>query len=443
MKVVKRRLLGLTFLVVIAALVSLSIAIYNKVFTPTVNVTLDTSHTGNELLLDSDVKVRGIIVGSVKALRANGDRAAVTLALSPSEVGKIPANVQAAILPKTLFGEQYVDLRLPDHPVGHITAGAVIPEDRSKGVLETETVLGNMLPLLTAVQPAQLNDTLNALATALHGRGRELGQTLVHFDQYLKILNPHTKQMVDDFQKLGQVALEYNGVSPDIFAALKNLQVSAKTVIQRRQGFDSLLRTGSLNADTLASFLTANRQRLIDVTGQSDKMYRLLGNYSSEFPCLLAGIVKLNSLENKAIYANQIHLRLTLDKSNIGAYRIGTQPIIITGKGPHCFGLPNPPVPFKIPPAYRCFNDGAPLTDAPCAGPPGGPGHRRRKSGNSGQTASFRALTSSGSTANSPAENAVVNAVVAQRLGTTPDKVPAADTMLAAPLLRGSQVVVK
>jgi phospholipid/cholesterol/gamma-HCH transport system substrate-binding protein len=437
MKVVKRRLLGLTFLVVIAGLVSLSIAIYNKVFTPTVNVTLKAQHTGNELLLDSDVKVRGILVGSVKAVRADGSNADVTLALSPSWVDKIPSNVRAVILPKTLFGEQYVDLRFPPDPQGHLASGDVIPEDHSKGALETETVLGNLLPLLTAVQPAELNDTLNAIATALHGRGVELGHTLVNFDKYLHVLNPHTQQMIDDLHKLGQVSLEYNGLAPDIFASLKNLQTSATTVIQRQQGFDSLLRTGASTSNILSGFLAANQQRLIDVTGQTAKTYKLLANYSSEFPCMFEGISDLAKRANQAIYNREIHLRLTLDKSSIGPYRVGTQPTFVTGYGPDCFGLPNPPVPFYIPKKFRCLNDGAPLTDAPCAGPPGGPGHRKRKkSGTSTQTASETPL-------NSPAETAIVNTLVGQKLGIKPDKVPYGDTLLAAPLLRGTRVVIK
>lgn len=450
-KVLKRRLQGLIFLVVIAALVTLSIAIYNKVFTPTVNVTLEASHTGNELLLDSDVKVRGIIVGSVKAVRANGSDARVTLALSPSEVGKIPKNVHAVILPKTLFGEQYVDLRFPSDPSSqHIAAGDVIPEDRSKGALETETVLGNLLPLLTAVQPAELNDTLNALATALHGRGRELGQTLVHFDQYLNVMNPHTQQFVDDLQKLGNVSLEYNSLAPDIFASLRNLQTSAKTVIERRNALDSLLRTGANTSDVLSGFLATNRQRLIDVTGQSDKIFGLLKTYSPEYPCLFAGIVQLNDLARQAIYKDMIHLRLTLDNSSLGPYKVGDQPRLVTGYGPHCFGLPNPPVPFQIPKDYRCLNDGAALTNDPCAqsGGSGNSGNsngsRRRKGGTAQQTsAGLSGQTSSYSTLNSPAENAVVNSIIAQQLGTTPDKVPDGDTLLAAPLLRGKQVVVK
>jgi phospholipid/cholesterol/gamma-HCH transport system substrate-binding protein len=431
-KVIKRRLLGVVFIAVIAGLVTLSIAIYNKVFTPTVNVTLKAQHTGNELLIDSDVKERGIIVGSVKAVRANGHAAVVTLALDPSRVKQIPSNVTAQILPKTLFGEQYVALHYPKDPQGSIQAGDVIPEDRTKGALETQTVLGNLLPLLTAVQPAELNDTLNAIATALKGRGAELGRTLVHFDQYLKILNPHTKQMVDDIHKLGEVSLEYNGLAPDIFAALKNLQTSAKTVIQRRQGLDALFRTGASTADVLTSFLDHNRQRLIDITGQTDKIYGLMKEYAPEYPCMFGGIVQLAKRANEAIYNNEIHLSVTLDMSNLGPYRIGTQPHFVTGYGPFCFGLPNPPVPFQIPGKYRCLNDGAPLTGAPCAGPPGGPGHR----GHSGQDAGMRLL-------NSPAESATVNALIATRLHTAPDKVPDGDTLLMAPLLRGHTVVIK
>ena len=78
-----------------------------------------------------------------------------------------------------------------------------------------------------AVHPAELNATLTALATALHDRGEKLGRTLVNFDQYLKVINPHTKKIVDDLGKLGQVSHEYNNVAPDIFATLENLETSA------------------------------------------------------------------------------------------------------------------------------------------------------------------------------------------------------------------------
>ena len=443
-QVVKRRLLGLTLIVTVAGLIALSIAIYNKAFTSTVDVQLRANHTGNQLLLDSDVKVRGIIVGSVSDIRVEGDIndpnktvSVLTLSLDPSKVGEIPQGVSAQILPKTLFGEQYVSLDIPSNvdvtrrgSFTPIKAGDVIPQNRTKGALEAQTVLGDLYPLLTAVQPAQLNETLTAIATALQGRGEQLGRTLVNSDRYLKIINPHTKQLVDDLKKLGQVADEYNGLAQDIFASLQNLQTSARTVIERRAALDSLLTSGTKSANELESFLAENQDRLIQVTGQTAKIYPLLEEYSPEFVCLAQGINKLANLANQAIYDNQIHLTITADNTSMGKYKPGEQPRLITGLGPACFGLPNPPVPFQIPGKYRCINDGAALTSDPCA-------QRRSQSATATQTASVTR------TAGSPQETALVKTLVAAQLHTTPNKVPGGVALLVAPMYRGEQVVVK
>ncbi|WP_375502953.1 MCE family protein [uncultured Jatrophihabitans sp.] len=431
----KRRLLGLLFIALVVALISLSIAIYNKAFTKTVDVTLKADHTGNQLILDSDVKERGIIVGSVKAVKADGANASVTLALEPSRVKDIPSNVKAQILPKTLFGEQYVSLTLPKSSAGTVAGvrpiknGDVIPQDRSEGALEAQDVLGDLLPLLNAVQPAELNSTLTALATALNGRGEELGRTLVNLNKYLTILNPHTQALVDDLQKLGKVALEYNEVAPDIFATLQNLQTSVRTVVQKQQGFDNLLTTGTSTSNVVAGFLSDNRERLISVTGQSAKMFALLDEYSPEFTCLLSGISNLADGAGKAIYNSQIHLEITIDNGyNTTKYVPGNQPKLVTGYGPNCFGLPDNPTPvvdgkFQIPDKYRCLNDGAPLTE-----------------GCSGATQTSAVTNPS---IGSAAESAMVNTLIAGAIGTTPNKVPGGTTLLAAPLMRGHEVVVK
>jgi phospholipid/cholesterol/gamma-HCH transport system substrate-binding protein len=433
--VVRRRLLGLLLIGVVVGLVTLSIAIYNKAFSTYVEVTLRADHTGNQLIVDSDVKERGIIVGSVKSVTSNGDGAIVKLDLDPGRVKDIPKDVKAQILPKTLFGEQYVSLIVPsDATVGEnsIKANDVIPQDRSKGALETEKVLGDLLPVLTAVHPAELNATLTALATALHDRGDELGRTLVNFDQYLKVINPHTKKIVDDLVKLGQVSLEYNDAAPDILATLSNLETSARTVVQKRVQLDDLLHNCATASSVLQSFLADNQQRLIAITGQTDKVYALLAEYSPEFSCMFNGVAKLADRTSKIFYNNQVHLQVRMNPHNMGAYRPGQEPKLITGFGPNCFGLPNNPGPIdslgnaQIPDKYKCINDGAPLT-AEAASP------------------NCKASTASATdrSSGSAAENALVRTLIAGDLNTTPDKVPDAATLLAAPLLRGQQVVVK
>ncbi|MDX6284101.1 MAG: phospholipid/cholesterol/gamma-HCH transport system substrate-binding protein, partial [Kribbellaceae bacterium] len=170
-----RRLLGTAFILMLCFLLWLTYAFYAKVFTATVDVKLETSHIGLQLNRHADVKLRGIIVGEVRDVSTDGDFATVNLSLKPDAVKEISSQVSARILPKTLFGEKYVALVPPAGPEGRaIKAGDTISRDKTAVGIEIEKVLNDALPLLQAVDPADLNATLNTLATALEGRGAEI-----------------------------------------------------------------------------------------------------------------------------------------------------------------------------------------------------------------------------------------------------------------------------
>jgi hypothetical protein len=173
----------------------------------------------------------------------------------------------------------------------------------------------------------------------------------------------------------------------------------------------------------LTNFLDTNASRLITVTSTSNVMFTLLAEYAPEYGCLLKGLADLDPRIEEAFRGGRLHVTLEVVKGR-GKYVPGDEPITVTGRGPHCAGLPAPPQPYLIPPEFQHVDDGAPLV--------GGPG--------SGAMASpMRDAYGPGS----DAENAMVNALIAQQYGTTPDHVPAIDTILAAPLLRGSEVTVR
>jgi virulence factor Mce-like protein len=437
--VIGRRLLGLAYLGVLVGLVSLSIAVYNKDFTNTILITLQTDHTGNQLQTQSDVKEQGIIVGSVRKVKSTGDGATVTLAIAPGRAKIIPKNVSAQILPKTIFGEQYVSLELPANPQPHIQAGDVIGQDRSTGALETEKVLGDILPVLTAVKPAELSATLTAIADALKGRGTELGTTLVTLDKYLKQINPSRADceqpadaasplcgLVTDLSQLGKVSDTYNSAAPDILATLNNLQTSAQTVTSHADALNSLLETANSTSSVLTGFLNDNASRLITITSTTNSIYGVLAEYSPSFTCVFHALVKLDDLASSAIVNDQIQLsaQVYVPPPGLGGYTPANKPTYITGFGPTCFGLPNPPIPFKVPPTYRCVNDGAALTSDACSQHPSTSTDDQQQVGTA-------------------AENAIVNTIISGSMGTTPDKVPAIATLLAAPALRGAEVALK
>lgn len=445
MKRYRSRLLGLVFLVVLASLVGLSIAAYQQVFTKVTMVTLDTDHTGAQLLPQSDVKLRGILVGSVRSISTYNvpaqdgqpptTRAKVKLALTPSRAKLIPAGVTALLLPKTLFGERYVALQVPTDLSGAaeqpIKAGATISS--GKDAIEVEKVLDDLYPVLLALHPEDLKVTLTALATALQGRGKQLGDNLASLNDYLTKLNPKVPELADDIAKLGQVAVLYNDAAPDLLSTLDNLQTTAKTITQRPQALSQLLSSATATSNTLDDFLNANGNYLIQVSASSAQVLALLAHYSPEYPCMAEGFAQLEPRLEQAFGGGQPGLHITLEVvKNQGKYVPGNEPRYITDNSlrqPHCFGLPQPQVPF--PGVQIGSQDGAPyntpqqLTTLPSA-----------------QRKAYDASGSNTAGVNSPAERSLINAILSGQYGDDPNNVPGIATLLAGPLFRGNTVSV-
>lgn len=437
---VRLRLYGLVFLAVLAGLVGLSVAAYQQVFTKVTMVTLDTDHTGAQLMPQSDVKLRGIVVGSVRAIStynvpaSNGQqpetRAKVRLALNPSRAKLIPVGVTALLLPKTLFGERYVALQVPNN----LTAARSVPIKAGDTItsgqdaIEVERVLDDLYPVLLALHPEDLKVTLTALATALQGRGKQLGDNLASLNDYLIKFNPKVPELVDDVDKLGKVALLYNDAAPDLLASLDNLQTTARTITQRPQALDQLLTSATSASNELDGFLNANGDYLIQVAASSAQILQLLAKYSPEYPCLAQGLADLEPRLEQAFGGGQPGLHITLEviKSQ-GKYVPGDEPKQITDpalRQPHCYGLPNPANPF---PGVQFPADGG---DGAAYNPP-----------QSLPTADRAAYNTPG--VGSPAESKLIDALLSGQYGNDPAKVPVIATLLAGPILRGSAVTVK
>ena len=171
-----------------------------------------TDSIGNQLQSRSDVKIRGLIVGEVRSISTVGHGARIELALQPARGPQHPGQRlgPAAAQDAVRRAVRRAGARRADRPApGRSPRGDVIPQDRSSSAIELEQVFDDLLPLLQAVQPAKLSATLNAMATALDGRGEQLGQNLVALDAYLKGLNPHLPTLTSDIRRLTSVATTY------------------------------------------------------------------------------------------------------------------------------------------------------------------------------------------------------------------------------------------
>ena len=118
----------------------------------------------------------------------------------------------------------------------------MIPSDRVETNVELNRILAELFPLLRTVRPADLNATLNALSTALGGRGEELGETLDKLDTYLDAIDDHLPTLREDLVLLAEVADTYDVAAPDLLGVLDNVTVTSRTIVAAAQGARRLLR---------------------------------------------------------------------------------------------------------------------------------------------------------------------------------------------------------
>ncbi|MDQ0605045.1 phospholipid/cholesterol/gamma-HCH transport system substrate-binding protein [Streptomyces canus] len=414
MRVLRLRLYGIAFTVVLALLLSLAVAVYQQAFTSVVRIKLEAGSLGNQLDPRADVKLRGLLVGEVRSVRADGEKATLDIALKPEYVASIPSDVHARLLPKTLFGEKYVDLVAPRGSSARpIRAGDVITQDRTKAGMELQKLLNDLLPLLRTVKPAELNATLSAFATALEGRGDRIGDNLTRVESYLRRLNPHLPSLREDISRFADVAEVYGDAAPDLMRILRNTVTTSRTIVEKKDRLAAALRTTATVAGTGEDFFDANGDRLITLGRVSRPTLELFARYSPEYPCLLEGLVRQEKASEEAFRGGRMRITLEVVRPQ-AAYEPGDEPRYAERSGPNCRGLPRPQVP-------------APHTDLNDGTSPGGSGG---------------ALPGGVDVSATEAEQRAVGSLVAPVMGVPADEVPPIATLLFGPLARGTAVSV-
>src|SRR6516164_770220 len=112
-----RALTGLVTVAVIAAIVAVAVGLFQGSFTQSVPVTVLASRAGLVMNTDAKVKMRGVQVGKVDSIEARPNGQAVLhLAMYPSDLHLIPANVVVDLTAPTVFGAKFVDLVAPAEP---------------------------------------------------------------------------------------------------------------------------------------------------------------------------------------------------------------------------------------------------------------------------------------------------------------------------------------
>ncbi|HEY5852488.1 MAG TPA: MCE family protein [Aldersonia sp.] len=435
----RKRVLGLAFFLVVTLFVWGSIAMYNKDFRKTVDVDLITDSVGNALPQNADVKVRGVVVGDVRSAEPDGAQVRAVMALDPNEVDKIPSNVTARLLPKTLFGERYVDLVVPEEQSPQpLQAGDTVYQDASGNAVEVSQLLDDLLPLLQAVPPQDLANTLGALSQALDGRGDDLGLTFERLNTIFGQINTELPNLQQALRGFATFTETYTDAAPLLIDALDNLRTTNATIVTRRPQIDALLASVTATAPTTADFLAANRDNIVSIAANSQEALDLLATYSPSYVCVLANFAQLkpriDRLMGLGTPYNGPHVTIEITNPRGRYLPNQDEPRWFDTRGPWC----EPEPPLGVDPGQYAGPGGS-INDGSYQPPTRNPGPDLPTLPVPDFTytpAASQQPTSVGS----PMELGTLGAIYGGATGLAPQDVPQWTVALGAPTMRGQEV---
>jgi phospholipid/cholesterol/gamma-HCH transport system substrate-binding protein len=349
-----RPLLGLVSVVVIAGIVAVAVTLFKGGFTATVPVSVLSPRAGLVVNPDAKVKLRGVQVGKVASIETRPDGQAVLhLAMDPSQLKYIPANVLVNIAATTVFGAKYVQLVPPAEPSGQrMHAGQTINSQHV--TVEINSIFEQLTQVLGKLTPDKLNETLGALASALNGRGKTLGQGLSDLDHFLASIEPSYPALNHDLAVAPDVLKAYADESQQLIDTANNSVRISQTVVDEQRNLDALLVSTIGLADTGNQVLGDNTQGLTDTLHNLVPTTDLTNQYNQALWCGLAGILPLAKsppYERPGVLVDATFLW------GGERYRFpGDLPKIAASGGPQCTYLPV--VPFEARGPYKVFDVG-------------------------------------------------------------------------------------
>jgi len=227
-------------------------------FDDTVEVSGTFPRAGQSLNKGSDVLYRGVPVGEVRSIELEGLDVRITLALEPG--ADVPADVEAVVAPKTLFGEKSVELR------GGTTDGDPLEEGdelaRTRTGTEVEDLIAAADPIFRGIDTTELASLMTELTQVLQGQGKRFNRALEPYVAAAGFFEETLDAQLRLLDSSAAFAEQIKGLGPGLNAVADNLNVLLPTLNQARGDFVRFLRTLRPLADNLAEILVKVRPNI-------------------------------------------------------------------------------------------------------------------------------------------------------------------------------------
>lgn len=280
---------------------------------------------GDSLGVNSSVKFRGLKVGrvvTVDNVRDAGGLYRAHIVIDDEHAGMIPSTVIARVLPGTLFGAEYVELRQPDTVAvfaggSSLQDGATIAADTSDETVRLMDTFSSLYRVIDEIDPVTLDKAVTQLADALDGRGADLNADVQRVTALVSQYSDAEPTFYRDLDHLTSNLDTLADVQPELAATLRNSLPVAKTIADKAKRIERLTESTTKLSKHVDRFLVANTGTLAKLLNNTAPVYRTFASNQAAFNAMLklappvldngAGSIKDNAIQMEAKFSFGTH----------------------------------------------------------------------------------------------------------------------------------------
>lgn len=341
MRTASKTTLALRGLVVSVVLVIAAAAIVTNsagMFAGSTTITCLLPVSAGPVAPDTPVLYRGVRVGTVAEVRADSDGATVTVAMRDGMLARIPGGVRARLLPRTVFGDEYIGLSVPDESRAEreLRPGAVVEANTSTRTVRLYTAYNQLYELISAMHPAEIQAALDTLSDVLRGRGTEIGRMIDKAARLGGEVRPMLDGLGADLRAVAELARGLAAASPDMLAALKDAIELSETVVDERDTIHALLTSGTALADQTQRSLLTNGERVIELVHTADGVAEIFTRHPNAIEASLDAVGLFLDKAIRAFSTGQFKINAALSLDNPYPYTAKDCPSYPGEAGPNC-----------------------------------------------------------------------------------------------------------
>lgn len=229
----------------------------------------------------SSARILGVPVGTVTKITVQGTRVKVDISYAAKY--KLPADVDAVIVPPSIVSDRYIDLD-PVYTGGPVLADhATIPQSRTEVPIELDQIFAEINQLNVALGPnganrnGALSHLINVSALNLAGNGKQFNAAITQFANLISTLSANRGNFFATLANLEQFSATLAADDGGVRQVTGYLAAVSGQLDAERQDLGLALRNLAIALNQVATFVRDNRSELTaDIGGLTQVTSALL-----------------------------------------------------------------------------------------------------------------------------------------------------------------------